>query len=412
MIIPADTGTAIVFGNGRSGRAAAETLSRIGFENVIVLDWDDSFPDLIPDVCVTSPGVPLDHPWHRTAGKAGVKVVSELQLGVERYRAAGGRLYAVTGSKGKSSVVKLVADGIGGIACGNYGVPVCEVFNRLKPGEIPQPAVVEVSSFQMETTELPPGTFEAAALLNLQEDHLDRHGTAAVYHALKLKLLDSSEIAVRGDDAGFAASPASLRAAELFAGSYFDNRILRANGLCAVSLMRAAGLNDAAIVSAFRRFRPLPHRMCETGEYDGVLWIDDSKATSIAALAAGVEMAAARADSRASRVGMSGGSRIFLIAGGLSKNDNADFAKECLQKWVQKVYLIGRCASNLFVAWRDVVQCEICGTLEKAVMAAKRDAGEGDCVLLSPGAASFDQFNSYGERGERFAELAEKGIKK
>lgn len=404
MIVPADTGTAVVLGNGRSGKAAAETLSRAGFGKVVVLDGNDRFPVAGADVCVASPGVPPDHPWHCAARRAGVRVVSELQLGVERYRAAGGRLYAVTGSKGKSSVVKLVAEGIGGVACGNYGVPVCEVFNRLRPGEVPPPAVVEVSSFQMETTSLPPGTFEAAALLNLQEDHLDRHGSKAAYHALKLKLLDSAAVAVRGDAVGFAESPEALRDAELFAGSYFGNRILRANGLCAVALMRAAKMGDAAIAAAFRDFRPLPHRMCEIGVHGGAVWIDDSKATSVAALAAGVEMSAARPGCGA----IGGRKRVFLIAGGLPKGDDADFAKECLQKWVQKVYLIGRCASEFFVAWRDVAQCEICNTLESAVKAAKRDAGDGDCVLLSPGAASFDQFNSYGERGDRFAELAEK----
>lgn len=403
--------TAVVFGNGRSGKAASATLAQEGYD-VIVLDGDDVFPACGVDLCVTSPGVPPGHPWHLAARKAGVKVISELQLGARRFKAAGGVMYAVTGSKGKSSVVKLVADAIGAVPCGNYGMPLCEAAGMLERGEAPVSAVVEVSSFQMETTELPPGTFEVAAVLNLQEDHLDRHGTKEVYHALKLKLLESAKTAVRAD----ASAPENLypdrTAARLFEGTCFDNRVLRDNGLCAAAIMRAAGLDDDAVSAAFRAFRPLPHRMQEVGVFGGTCWIDDSKATSIAALAAGVEMAAARVDADGSGGGAEGRKRVFLVAGGLSKDDDAYFAKECLQKWVQKVYLIGRCASSLFTAWRDVVACEVCGTLENAVEAARRDAEEGDCVLLSPGAASFDQFNSYGERGERFAELAEKGTKK
>ena len=113
---------AVVLGNGRSGKAAAELLRREG-ARATVLDGGDAWPEGPLDICVTSPGVPLDHPWQKAARAAGVPVVSELQLGVERFRAAGGKMLAVTGSKGKSSVVKLVADAVGGVPCGNYGTP-------------------------------------------------------------------------------------------------------------------------------------------------------------------------------------------------------------------------------------------------------------------------------------------------
>ncbi len=127
---------------------------------------------------------------------------------------------------------------------------------------------------------------------------------------------------------------------------------------------------------------------------DGVTYIDDSKATSIAALAAGVTMA---------------GSGIRLIAGGLGKGDDAKIAIPPLRDRVKKVYTIGRSAESLVSAWSGVVPCELCGTLENAVSAVFRDVEEGDCVLLSPGAASFDQFNSFGERGDVFARLVKKG---
>ena len=99
--------------------------------------------------------------------------------------------------------------------------------------------------------------------------------------------------------------------------------------------------------------------------------------------------------------------KVRLIAGGLAKGDDPAIAAECLSKNVCKVYLIGQCAPALAAAWGGVVSCEMCGTLEKATQAAARDSLPGDCVLLSPGTASFDQFSSYAERGERFKKCLE-----
>ena len=385
---------AIVLGNGRSGKCAAELLRREG-ASVTVLDGDDAWPaGAACDLCVASPGIALDHPWQRAARAAGVPVVSELQLGAERWRAKGGRMLAVTGSKGKSSVVKLVAEALSladvpATPCGNYGLPLCQVVL-----DSPDPrrawAVVEVSSFQMETTELPAGAFAAAAILNLQEDHLDRHGSAEVYHGLKRRLLAMADVRIDASRGGWA----DADGAALLAGSYFDNPVLRSNGLCAVALLRAAGLDDAAIAAGFAAFSPLPHRMQLVLERDGVRWVDDSKATSLAALAAGVGMCAGP---------------VRLIAGGLPKGDDPKSVIPHLRSGVKKVYLIGRCAEEFSHAWRAAVPCELCGTLDRAVEAARHDAKSGETVLLSPGTASFDQFKSYGARGDMFAALARGG---
>jgi len=417
----------VVLGAGRSGIAAAALLRREGCA-VEILDGAMPFPaDGAYDFAVTSPGIALDHPWQRECRARGIKVISELQLGWSRWRVMGGRALAVTGSKGKSSVVKLVADALGGVPCGNYGRPLCDVVNALptiKPPNHqtikPPWAVVEVSSFQMETTDdFHP---DAAALLNLQEDHLDRHGTKEVYHALKRKLIEGVHqdramvgravpsppdgalrttrptMSVNAFDASGmtdADVPAATRA--LFAGSYFDNPVLAVNGAAAVWLMREAGLGDDAIRAAFAAFEPLPHRMQTVCERDGVRYIDDSKATSLAALSAGVRMA---------------GRPVRLIAGGLGKGDDAFSSIIHLQSAVKKVYLIGCCANQLFDAWHSAVPCEMCGTLEVAVEAASRDARPGEAVLLSPGAASFDQFKNFGERGDRFAAIVMKESKK
>jgi len=379
----------LVLGRGKSGRAAEALAAKLGFAATVV-DGDDSMPGGDFAFAVASPGVAPSHPWFAACRMRGIEVRSELQFGVEECRRRGMRMLAVTGSKGKSSVVKAVADALAlagrrAVPCGNYGRPVCDVALE----GAAEWAVVEVSSFQMETTSLPPDAFEAAAVLNLQEDHLDRHGSAEAYHALKRRLLSMARRGLEPDGCAKLAD----ECAALFAGSYFDNGVLRPNGAAAAWLMRAAGLDDAAIARAFSCFRPLPHRMNLVGEFGGVRCIDDSKATSLAALAAGVEMA---------------GSPVRLVAGGLAKGDDPKSVITPLTKRVKKVYLIGRCAEVFSAAWSGAVDCEVCGTMERAVESAMRDAERGDTLLLSPGTASFDQFESFGQRGDVFAELVKK----
>ena len=373
----------LVLGAGASGNAAACLARRRGAEAEIV-SGDVALPRGEFDLAVVSPGVPLVHPWLAELASRGIPFMSELQFGVSHLRSQGWRLLAVTGSKGKSSVVKLVADALGGVPCGNYGFPTSAVEGAAGW------AVVEVSSFMMETTSLPADTFEAAAILNLQEDHLDRHGTVERYHELKRKLLSMTLNPIDASRGDFA----SEGAAGLFEGTYFDNPVLSKNACCAVELMRRAGLSDVSIASAFARFVPLPHRFETVAERRGVRFVDDSKATSIAALMAGVAMC--------------GESPVRLVAGGLAKGDDPAAAIFDLTKRVKKVYLIGHCAEVFSSAWGAHVDCEVCGTLERAVEAAKRDAVFGETVLLSPGAASFDQFENFGRRGEVFAELAKK----
>ncbi len=370
----------VILGAGKSAKAAETLLAKYGARTRL-LSGDDAFPDSPqPDFAVASPGIPPRHPWRKTCEERDIRVVSELQLGVEELRRRGVKLLAVTGSKGKSSVVKLLADALGGVPCGNYGLPVCATGDC-------EWAVVEVSSFQMETSVFAPGTFEAAAVLNLQEDHLDRHGSIARYHALKLALLKGARFAIDCKAEGEAGL------LPLLAGSYFDNPILRTNGAIAAAMLRATGLDDAAIRRAFASFKPLAHRMNPVGTVRGVLCIDDSKSTSIASLAAALEMATRP---------------VRLIAGGLEKGDEPKIAISPLTKRGKKVYLIGHSAEMFFSAWREHVDCEVCGTLERAVERAFSEAQEGEILLLSPGTASFDQFNNFEERGDAFANLVNK----
>jgi len=368
-------GRYLVLGRGKSGEAAAALLRERGDEVVFSEGWDG---------VIASPGIP---------------VKSELQLGCEALKRLGWKLLAVTGSKGKSSVAKVVSDalnlaGVKAVPCGNYGRPVSDLI-----GEEPGWAVVEVSSFQLETTALANDTFEASVVLNVQEDHLDRHGSMSVYYELKHRLAAMSRVHMEGRECR---PPEELDSYECFkgfraliAGSYFDNEMLCENGAYAVALMRVAGLDDAQIRRGFESFKPLPHRFQTVAEIGGVRYVDDSKATSIAALVAGVAMC--------------GASPVRLIAGGLPKGDDPKYALPILTNRAKKVYLIGQSAEAFAEAWRQAVDCEICGTVENAIAAAKRDAVKGETVLLSPGAASFDQFKNFGERGDVFAAAVKKG---
>jgi UDP-N-acetylmuramoylalanine--D-glutamate ligase len=397
---------ALILGYGVSGKAAERLLNSKGIETT-VLNNEDEFPQGKNfDFAITSPGIPLNHKWHLECNLKGIPIASELSLAAKFWR---GHIMAITGSKGKSSIVKLIADtlnnsGLVATACGNYGLPFCDVaFESHTTNDW---AIVEVSSFQMETTEKEDFHPDFAAAVNLQEDHIDRHGSVDVYHECKLKLLESANIAFvsRGCKAvvkGGYLSASQMRGnvketeeiSESFInGTYFGNSILKMNAECAISLMKCVGLSDEEIISGLRNFKPLPHRMCVIGEWNGVKYIDDSKATSLAAMVAAIKMA-------------ENGKPIHLIAGGLAKGDDPNFITKDLSKSVKKVYLIGSCANQFFEAWKNDVPCKICETLDRAVDEVMRNVCTQETVLLSPGTASFDQFKSYGARGDMFASL-------
>lgn len=437
---PYDHCRALVLGCGASGVAAAELL-RARCSTVLVLDeapterltaaraqlaargvelraGGGALPDAPFDVCVVSPSISLAHPWLAACRQRNLPVIAETELGFAYWP---GKILAVTGSKGKTSLVKLCADtlnlaGVTAAPGGNYGTPL----SRLA---LEQPAlawaVVEASSFQLEHVV----TFrpDVAVLLNLQADHLDRHTSMAEYRGLKMRLFARQGA---GDTAlcpeGLRIGKAVPQAATLrrfgaglrcdwryqdqaisgllhgrawqvpLAGSWFDNPVLGLAAAAGVGALAACGLDADAIGRGCAAFVPLPHRVQFLLEHRGVRYVDDSKATSLAAIGAALRM-------------VSGPVR--LIAGGRLKEHDLAGLKELLTQRARKVYIIGECADRMAAAWSGALPCERCGTLDQAVAAAAREAGVGETVLLSPGCASFDQFGSYRERGECFARL-------
>jgi UDP-N-acetylmuramoylalanine--D-glutamate ligase len=175
--------------------------------------------------------------------------------------------------------------------------------------------------------------------------------------------------------------------------SYFDHEVHGPAAAAACAILHNEGLSKDAIERAFARYEPLPHRMQFVGIIDGTRFVNDSKSTSFSSLAAAVRMSAPP---------------VYLIAGGRLKGKIEIDVKEIVTFGVKKVYLIGECMDEMSLAWGAELPVERCGTLDKAVSAAHMDASNGGTILLSPGAASFDQFKDYTQRGDTFTNLVRK----
>jgi UDP-N-acetylmuramoylalanine--D-glutamate ligase len=400
---------ALVLGLARSGHAAALALARRG---VVVVGADRS-PDAMAgrladegvevrlgseeesllegvQLVVKSPGVPAASPLAAAARARGIPIWSEVELG---YRLLPGNpLIGVTGTNGKTTTTELLgailhAAGRRVEVAGNVGRALTGVAEHIEPGTT---VVCELSSFQLEDVhEL---TCDVAVLLNLEPDHLDRHGTLAAYRDAKLRIFDRARarIVPRGmglDGIEFAADD-PLPAEPLIPGLHN-----RENAAAATAAARAAGVGDDPIAVALRTFVGVPHRLELVRELRGVRYVNDSKATNTAAARRGI--AAYDAPLR------------LILGGSLKGEDFAPFARE-LPANVRSIYLIGEAADELAAALdasarpysRD-------GDLEQALAHASADAEAGDIVLLSPAAASFDQFDDFEQRGDTFRRLVE-----
>jgi len=407
---------AVVLGNGLSGKAAAQLLQAEAAKTLILDEKSSDFSNFkfqtsnFPaEIVVVSPGFPLDHPWIQELRKQDIPLISELELGWSRRKS---RVAAVTGSNGKSTAVKWIADALNesgqlAVACGNYGVPLCEAVLAADP---PDWLVVEVSSFQLETVRhFRP---EVGVLLNILPNHLDRHGTLSAYRALKLRLFRNQaegDIAIVplefatavpgaktfGAGGDYPYIDGRVGAVDL-RGTLFESPVLGpCTGAAVVAACEACGLPASAVEASAKNFKPLPHRLEFVAEIGGVRFIDDSKATNLAALCAAVQTC---------------GNRIHLIAGGRVKERNFSLAKDFLAERVLSIYLCGEASGLMQSAWGNTIQCVPCQTLEKAVREAWKRAERGDCVLLSPACTSFDRFADFNERGETFVRLV-KGLK-
>lgn len=459
----------LITGLGVTGDATARALVKLGYEVTVFEERDDSrhrelarelsalgihvsfdIPEMFPPLVITSPGWKPEHPILLAALAHGAHVMGEIEFSfihdqqqLQAGKSAKRMWIGVTGTNGKTSTVGMVesivkAAGKSAIACGNVGTPVIEV---LTAPEFYEYLIVELSSFQLYWTSTL--QLSAAALLNIDDDHLDWHGNFQNYLQAKLKIFNGAEhVLINGDDPRLHESIESLisqreittytlqvpQYGEL--GVVEDLLVDRAftgaqnvatelaqlsdinppaphnvsNALAAAGLARAIGIEPDAISQGLRAFTPGHHRIEKVAHKDGITWINDSKATNPHAANA----AFAAFDS------------IIWIAGGLAKGADIETLVKRRHHQIRAAILIGTDRpmiknalekhspeTPIFLIDEDhsLEGAERAKTLmREVVLAASRVAHDGDTVLLAPACASMDQFQSYAQRGELFVE--------
>ena len=385
-----------VIAHDRSNDVDAADLIRAGVD--VRLGGDDTALLRHVDVVVKSPGVPGSAPVIVAARAAGVPVISEIELGA---RLLLNPIIGITGTNGKTTTTALlgamfVAAGVAAEVAGNIGRPLTSLVDMIDPNSW---IVCELSSFQLEDIDtLCP---RIAVFLNLEPDHIDRHGSFEAYREAKLRIFEnqqSDDIAIVS--ARFGPIPGNARriaftgADELPAEPRIPGAHNRENAAAAVAAARAAGLPDAAIAEGLRTFPGVEHRIEELATVAGVRYVNDSKATNVAATLKALASFP--------------GSHKRVILGGRGKDEPYAPLAEAFAPG-DKAYLIGEAAEQLALALgRAGVPFERSHDLETAVAAAAANATPGDVVLLSPACASFDQFQSYEHRGEEFGKLVQK----
>jgi UDP-N-acetylmuramoylalanine--D-glutamate ligase len=401
---------ALVVGLARSGVATAEALARRGVDVVAAdrsSDVDAGRLDglgvelrLGPeeeallegvDLLVKSPGVPAESPLVAGAHARDIPVWSEVELGF-RLLPAGAQLIGVTGTNGKTTTTELLgailraADRPVEVA-GNVGRALTDAAEAAGENSW---IVCELSSFQLEDVHTL--ACDVAVLVNLEPDHLDRHGTFDAYRAAKLRIFERARAKVV--PRGFGIEGIEFSADDpLPAEPLIPGRHNRENAASATAAARAAGVPDDAIAQALRTFPGVPHRLEPVRELNGVRWVNDSKATNTAAARRGI--AAYTEPLR------------LILGGSLKGEDFGPFAAE-LPDNVQSIYLVGAASDELAAALDAAGRLYVrADDLPTAVARAAADARPGDVVLLSPATASYDQFANFEERGDTFRRLVE-----
>jgi UDP-N-acetylmuramoylalanine--D-glutamate ligase len=438
----------LVVGLGKSGLAAALFLRRQGAQ-VTVSDIRSAealardIPALLEeginveagghglltfrrqDLIVVSPGVPLDTPELAQVRSFGLPVIGELELAARFLK---GKILAITGSNGKTTTTTLAGEilkaaGLPTLVAGNIGVPVISLIEESTDETW---SVLEVSSFQLETTQqFHP---QIAVILNITPDHLDRHGTFENYAMAKERIFaeqDKDDFVVLNADNARAAAAAHRSPGQVYWFS-LENPVRRGawveggqivyrhlkeapvetvmplsgiplkglhnveNVLAAVCASRLAGAPADVIRRGIENFHAVEHRLEYVATINGVEFYNDSKATNVDATAKAIAAFS---------------SGIHLILGGKDKNSDYTLLGDLLRTRVKAVYTIGSAAAKIESQLRGVVPIQSCETLDRAVTTAAAAAHAGEVVLLAPACSSFDQFESYEHRGRTFKEL-------
>ncbi|WP_457600421.1 UDP-N-acetylmuramoyl-L-alanine--D-glutamate ligase [Hydrogenivirga sp.] len=411
--------TYLVWGLGKSGRAAADLLKEKGLrvfsgDDAAGDDWREYLKEA--DTLVLSPGVPPSHPLWKEALEREIEVIGELELA---YRFFEGEVIAITGTDGKSTTTRLttlmLSQSYGEVyEAGNIGTPLSEIALK-NPGAT---AVVEVSSFQGKT--LSSFRPKIGAFLNFHEDHLDWHPDLGDYlkskHNVFSRQTAEDLFIVGSEQEEVLRTPTPARRISVEEVSFIDGRAclhekvlfelsdlklkgkhnLR-NAVVAALIALQAGVPPEAIGKALREFKGLPFRMEFVLRWKGVEIYNDSKSTTPNSLRAALES-------------FPDGS-VILIAGG--KDKGADFTplRELFERKVKLALLIGETRESIKTAFGGGSNTRLMNSLQDAVSSALEAAQPGDFLLFSPGCSSFDMFSSYIERGEAFNKLVRERCK-
>ncbi len=421
--------TYAVLGLARSGLATVETLVTSG-ARVVAWDSREEARALVEgkaelgdpmeidltgfDGIVVSPGVPLNrHPIAMRAKLAGVPIIGDIELfALARPTLPPHKVVGITGTNGKSTTTALIHHiikqaGLQTVMGGNIGLPILSqppLEPNLKGAGV---YVLELSSYQIDLTHSL--DCDVAVLLNITPDHLDRYDGFEGYVASKARLFTMQSAAhvavIAAEDAPsreIVASLSSKHVVEVAAGDIDRTKQLTwpslqgphnaQNAAVAIAAAKALGIDDATLADALASYASLPHRMQRVRELNGVLYVNDSKATNPASTAPAL----------AAWPAQDGNPRIHWIVGGLAKTDNLD---ECAPHFsnVAHAYTIGEAGHMFADLLRGSMAVDDSEMLSAAVRRAARIAQPGDVVLLSPACASFDQFRDFEARGDAFA---------
>jgi UDP-N-acetylmuramoylalanine--D-glutamate ligase len=443
----------LVLGLGDTGLSMTRWLKRHGAEVTVAdtrldppraVDLRQEFPDIAfehgfcdrtmraADLIALSPGVDRRTPEVAAAIDRGTPLVGDIELFTQALPKFGApKMVGITGTNGKSTVTHMAGDickaaGFDTVIAGNIGTPVLDVLLEIESGRrLPDALVIEASSFQLESTASL--NADAAVVLNVSEDHFDRYCNFDEYAAAKARIFQGNGAQVLNrNDARVAAMALSGRVVHRFGSDEPRGErewgVVRQNGaaqlargerilmpaadlpvagmhnvenaLAAGALCHAIGITDESLITAWRSFRGLPHRVEKVATVNGIVFYDDSKGTNVGATIAALD-------------GFM--QPVVLIAGGEGKGQ--DFSPLCtaVKRRARAVVLIGRDREKIAAALAGCgVPLERADTMGQAVAHAFAVSMPGDAVLLSPACASFDMFRNYVERGEMFAAAARK----
>lgn len=400
-----------IYGDGVSGRAALKAVKKNGGKAKIYSDRNGEFT--VPTEReyiggIISPGIKPTHPVYKYCKERGIRAMSEVDIGFSLVCSR--KTVGITGTNGKTTTTKLVADMLGGVACGNIGYPVSAA--ALKTGG---PIVCELSSFQLHTARIAP---DVAVITNIASDHVDWHGGLEDYYNSKCNVANhmKSGVLVLGEDVPLAALEGLSTGATIVRcstsgicdGAYLHDgyfmfegkrvcpiNYLRLpgvhnikNALCAIAAAKSLGASNADILGALSTAELSPHRVQRVGVFGGKTWVDDSKGTNVSACLAAI------AETTGS---------VCLIVGGRGKATDFGELFADLDSRVTEIVAMGETAQdirNSCVEHAPELKITVVNGLKDAVRIA--DKSDARTVLLSPACASFDEFDNYAQRGERF----------